>query len=120
MVESKTDQMNIENFLKKWIAVSNLYQAENYLEFFHPEAILDDPSVGREFIGHEGILDYFNSYFIGYRTQTKIVDINIRSSSSAVMIVEFTGNFPQKKLGGSFEIYLSGAKISKVLADLIF
>lgn len=47
--------MNIETFIKDWIAVSNSYDTEKYLEFYNENAVLDDPSVGRKFTGHSGI-----------------------------------------------------------------
>jgi len=64
--------MNIENFIKDWIAVGNSYDIEKYLEFYLIDGVLDDPSVGRKFIGHIEIKDYFVSYFIGYQTQTEL------------------------------------------------
>lgn len=110
--------MNIEIFIKDWIKVSNSYDIAKYLEFFHNDAVLDDPSVGRKFIGHEGIKDYFLSYFIGYKTQTELKKIDI-IENSAYIEVEFTGDFPERKIGGSFNFAFKEGKITFVKADLI-
>jgi len=63
--------MDIAKFLQDWIALGNNYDTEKYPGKFLEDAVLDDPSVGRKFTGHEGIKEYYTSYFIGYKTQTK-------------------------------------------------
>ncbi|MPS74483.1 MAG: nuclear transport factor 2 family protein [Chryseobacterium sp.] len=110
--------MNIEKFINDWIVVSNSYDTEKYLEFYLKDAILDDPSVGRKFIGHDGIKDYFESYFIGYQTQTELMKLKI-NENSAYLEVEFTGDFPEGKIGGSFDFIFKNDKIEFVKADLI-
>jgi len=110
--------MNIETFIKDWIAISNSYETEKYLKFYMEDAVLDDPSVGRKFIGHDGIKNYFVSYFIGYKTQTEVRKLEIKENS-AYLEVEFTGEFPKGKIGGSFEFIFKDDKIEFVKADLI-
>lgn len=63
--------MNIETLIKEWIAASNAFDTEKYLEFYLPEAILDDPSVGRKYKGHSGIKEYFDSYSTTIHTPNK-------------------------------------------------
>jgi len=111
--------MNIPTFIKEWIAVSNSFDTERYLEFYLPDATLDDPSVGRKFEGHSGIKEYFDDYFIGYHTHTKQVDLTITDEESANLQVQFTGNFPEGKIGGTFNFKFSDGKIAFVKADLI-
>lgn len=110
--------MNIETFINAWIAVSNSYDTEKYLEFYLNDAILDDPSVGRKFVGHNGIKEYFVSYFIGYKTQTELRKLEIKDNT-AYLEVEFTGDFPEGKIGGSFDFIFKNNKIEFVKADLI-
>lgn len=110
--------MNIEIIIKDWIAVSNSYDTEKYLEFYLKDAVLDDPSVGRKFIGHSGIKDYFVSYFIGYKTQTELRKLDVKENS-AYLEVEFIGEFPEGKIGGSFDFTFKNDKIKFVKADLI-
>lgn len=110
--------MDIKTFLQNWLEASNSYNTQKYLEFYLDDAVLDDLSVGRKFIGHKGIKEYYTSYFIGYKTQTKLVKLDIKQNSIYVE-VEFTGEFPEGKIGGSFEITFKNEKIELLKADLI-
>ena|ERR1700712_3888019 len=110
--------MDIEAFLLDWIAVSNSYDTEKYLEKYLKDAVLDDPSVGRKFVGHTGIRNYFTDYFIGYNTQTKLVKLKIEKNK-AHLEVEFTGEFPEGKIGGMFDFIFKEQKIATVKADLM-
>jgi len=110
--------MNIEKLIDDWIEVSNSYDTEKYLSFFGEKAILDDPSVGRKFSGKKGIGEYFTSYFIGYKTQTKKVSLLVKDENQAHLEVEFTGDFPEGKIGGMFDFTFKDGKIEFVAADL--
>jgi len=110
--------MGIKAFLLDWIAVSNSYDTEKYLEKYLEDAVLDDPSVGRKFVGHKGIKDYYLSYFIGYKTQTKLMKLKIQNNK-AHLEVEFTGEFPEGKTEGMFDFTFRDQKIATVKADLI-
>lgn len=111
--------MDIKNIIETWIVVSNSYDTEKYLDFCLTEAVLNDPSVGRKFNGHNGIRNYFESYFIGYQTQTKIVKLDIKDENHARLEVEFTGNFPEGVIGGMFDFTFENDKIAFIKADLI-
>lgn len=111
--------MNISTFIKNLIDAGNRYATLEYLDFYHPDAILDDPSVGRKFTGHKGIKDYFVSYFIGYETQTKIVKLVIHDEKHAHLEVAFTGTFPEGNIGGTFDFTFKEGKIAFVKADLL-
>ncbi|MBF4515827.1 nuclear transport factor 2 family protein [Flavobacterium sp. ANB] len=111
--------MNIYTFINDWIEAGNTFDTSKYLNFYLVDAVLDDPSVGRKFLGHEGIKDYFKSYFIGYNTHTEIVSLNISEEDQVYLEVKFTGNFPEGEIGGTFEITFKNNKISYLKADLI-
>nr|WP_294788775.1 nuclear transport factor 2 family protein [uncultured Flavobacterium sp.] len=111
--------MIINNFINDWLTASNAFDTARYLEFYHDDAILDDPSVGKQFKGHQGIKDYFESYFIGYNTNTKLVNLNIIDEENVHLEVEFSGSFSEGKLGGIFELELKQGKINFLKADLI-
>jgi len=111
--------MDIKLFIEDWLAVSNAYDTEKYLDKWHKNAILDDPSVGQVFKGHSGIKNYFESYFIGYRTQTRLVTLDTISDNEAHIEVEFTGEFPEGKIGGMFDFTFKDGKIAKAKADLL-
>lgn len=110
--------MDIKAFLLDWVAVSNSYDTEKYLEKYLEDAVLNDPSVGREFKGHKGIREYYTSYFIGYKTQTKLLKLDIRYNT-AHLEVEFTGEFPEGKIGGMFDFTFKNGKVAAVRADLM-
>lgn len=111
--------MNTETFIKNWIVASNAFDSEKYLSFYLPEAVLDDPSVGRKFKGYNELQQYFDSYFIGYNTHTEQVKLIAIDEGNAHLEVLFTGNFPEGKIGGNFEFKFKEGKIAFVKADLI-
>jgi len=111
--------MDINLFIEEFIAVSNAYNTKSYLEKWHTDAVLDDPSVGQVFKGHHGIKRYFESYFIGYKTQTRLVSLKAISENEAHIEVEFTGDFPEGKIGGTFDFIFRDGQIESARADLI-
>ena len=111
--------MNIQHFISAWIAASNAFDTSKYLKFYLPDAVLDDPSVGNKFHGHKGIKEYFVSYFIGYNTHTKQVELVVNDEKHVHLVVEFTGNFPEGKIGGTFDFTLKNDKIAFAKADLL-
>jgi len=112
-------RMEIRNFVDSWIGAGNQFDTEKYLSFFLPDAVLDDPSVGRKFVGHKGIRKYFDSYFVGYNTQTRLVKLDVTDEDHVYLEVQFTGDFPEGKIGGTFDVVFQGGKIAFVKADLI-
>ncbi|ARS38977.1 hypothetical protein CA265_04510 [Sphingobacteriaceae bacterium GW460-11-11-14-LB5] len=111
--------MDIQTFITEWITASNMFDAEKYLSFYLFDAILDDPSVGRKFQGHKEIRKYFDDYFIGYNTHTDQVELTIIDQQNAHLVVQFSGDFPEGKIGGTFEFKFKNDKISSVNANLI-
>jgi ketosteroid isomerase-like protein len=110
--------MDIQKFIKEWLALSNSYDTENYLNTYAENAILNDPSIGRKFTGHNEIREYFTTYFIGYKTQTRLIKLDI-DGNKAHLEVDFTGEFPGGKIGGMFDFNFKDGKISTAKADLI-
>lgn len=104
--------------IAEWIAATNTHDSAAYLTFFTDDAVLDDLSVGQVFEGHAGINEYFQSYFVGYDTQTRLLSTEPRDGSLHVA-VEFTGLFPERRVGGVFDVTLTAEdKIAHVRADL--
>ena len=110
--------MDIKEFINDLLNKSNDYDTEKYLEKWHQNSVLDDSSVGQVFKGHSGIKKYFESYFVGYKTQTRLEKLKIISDNEAHIEVEFTGEFPEGKIGGTFEFIFKNGKIDKAKADL--
>ena len=75
--------------------------------------------VGKKFKGHAGIRKYFEDYFIGYKTKTKLVKLEVITETRAHLTVEFTGEFPEGQLGGTFEFTFKNGKIKTAKADLL-
>lgn len=111
--------MNINEFVKVWLDRSNAYDIKKYLELWQEKTVLDDPSVGQVFKGHSGIKKYFESYFIGYKTQSRLIKIDIISDNEAHIEIEFTGEFPEGKIGGTFDFIFKDGKIDKAKAALM-
>lgn len=104
--------------IDEWIAAMNSHNAAAYLEFFTEDGVLDDPSVGRVYNGPSEIAQYFESYFIGYNTQTQLVSIEPHGDYLHVEVA-FTGSFPGGETGGIFDVTLTAdQKIERVRADL--
>jgi ketosteroid isomerase-like protein len=110
--------MDIKAFLLDWIVASNSYDTEKYLEKYLEDVVLDDLSIGREFKGHKGVLEYYTKYFIGYQTQTRFLKLHSQGNT-AHLEVEFTGTFPERKIHGMFDFIFRDEKIAAVKADLM-
>jgi len=115
ITQTTTDQTAI---IDAWITATNTHDVDQYLAFFADDAVLDDPSVGEAFTGKPGIARYFQSYFVGYNTQTRLVSTEARDNSVQVE-VDFTGDFPGGQTGGTFDITFAGQKLARVQADLL-
>ena len=108
-----------ETIIADWIAVSNAHDTAAYLDFFTEDATLNDPSVGDVFERADGgVQRYFETYVVGYNTQTRVVSITTEGDHEH-MVVDFTGTFPGGQIGGMFDISFEGEKIAYILADLI-
>ena len=111
--------MDIQTIIGDWITAGNAFDTDKYLSFYAEDAVLDDPSVGKKFNGHKGIKTYFDSYFIGYNTQTKLVRLDTTGDNTAHIEVQFTGDFPEGEIGGTFDLAFKTGKITFATADLL-
>ena len=90
MTQHKYDLRRVVNAL---IVAMNDFNVENTLHLFTPDAVIDDPSTGRQFHGYEGIRNYIEWYFIGYHTATSFLTSENLSERCARVRVDFTGDF---------------------------
>lgn len=111
---SKSDR---EVTIEKWLAATDALDKAKHLAFFTEDAVLDDPSVGRKFEGRAEIGKYFDEYFTGYKTRTRLVSIAPKDGRFHVEVL-FTGDFPGGKIGGFFDVTFRDDKISLVRAGL--
>lgn len=91
MTTQKTN--NLRMAADALIAAANSYDVERVLVLFTPDAVIDDPSTGHCFDGHAGISNYIEQYFIGYRTVTRFLSMEILGDNRAHVRVDFTGDF---------------------------
>lgn len=75
------------------IRATNAFDADAVIALFTPDAVIDDPSTGERFEGHDGICDYVARFFVGYRTVTRLLSIEKLSENRARARVDFTGDF---------------------------
>jgi hypothetical protein len=99
------------------IRALNVFDVQGALSLFTPGAVIDDASVGDEFVGAEGIQRYFERFFVGYKTASRILSIDSTGVRSAVVRLDFTGDFGHEV--GILKIEL-GARglIKRIDADL--
>lgn len=112
-----TEHSNMRTTIGALIAATNAFDIEAALALFASDAIIDDVSVGDSFIGHAGVRDYLERFFVGYHTATRLLSVDISSKTQARVRVDFTGDFGHEI--GLLEILANvGALIIRVDADL--
>jgi hypothetical protein len=77
----------------RFIAAANAFDAAAAQALFTTTAIIDDPSTGMTFVGHAGVRDYVQRYFIGYATVTRLMSLKQTAEHQAIARVDFTGAF---------------------------
>nr|BFF17072.1 hypothetical protein GCM10025730_05930 [Promicromonospora thailandica] len=103
--------------IDEWIAATNSHDPAAYLAFFTQDAVLDDPSVGEVFEGTPGSAST-SGRTSSATTHTRLVGTEPRDGYIHVE-VEFTGTFPERRIGGIFDVTLTPEhKIRHVRADL--
>ena len=76
-----------------FVVATNAFDVEQALKLFTSNALIDDPSTGHRFKGHDGIRKYIEQYFIGYHTQTRIISMDILGDKKIRVRVDFSGDF---------------------------
>ena len=75
------------------IKATNAFDVEFALALFTPDAVIEDPSVGESFVGHAGIRDYLERFFVGYHTVTRLLSVEFVGEDRVRARVDFTGDF---------------------------
>jgi len=83
----------IENLISSFIRMANAFNVEGALALFASDSVIDDVSVGDAFTGRDGVRRYLERFFVGYSTRTELLSIKEDDSSSALVRVDFTGDF---------------------------
>ena len=112
-----TKQKTLRAAADALIAATNAFDVESALQLFTPDAVIDDPSTGHRFVGHAGIREYVERYFLGYSTVARFLSIKSLGDNRARVRVDFTGNFGHEI--GLLEISVNAkGLIIRVDADL--
>lgn len=107
----------IRNTTDALIAALNAFDVEAALALFTRETIIDDPSTGQRFDGHDGVRDYVERYFAGYHTVTALLSLEALGEHRARARVDFTGDFGHEI--GRLDITVNDAGlIVRIDADL--
>jgi hypothetical protein len=107
----------MERLIKTFIQTANSFDVEGALTLFTSDALIDDVSVGDAFVGTEGIRLYLMQFFVGYKTASKLLSLEQLDDVTAVVRVDFTGDFGHEI--GTLKIKTtSDGLIERIDADL--
>jgi len=105
--------MDIKIFVQEFIAAINAYDTKKYLDLWQEDAVLEDKSIKQLYKSQEGVKKYFEKYFVGYKTQTRLIKLSIVNEQQAHVEVQFTSyNQP-----GTFDFVFKEGKIASAVAD---
>ncbi|MGF6768216.1 ketosteroid isomerase-like protein [Paraburkholderia sp. GAS199] len=107
----------MEKLVSVFIQTANAFDVEGALALFASDAVIDDVSVGDAFVGIEGIRLYFEQFFVGYKTVSKLLSLEHLDDSTAVARLDFTGDFGHEI--GTLKIAINAdGLIERIDADL--
>jgi ketosteroid isomerase-like protein len=105
-------EINIKQIIKQFIKASNAFDVETALKLFADHAVIDDVSVGEKFKNTKGVRKYLETFFVGYKTVTKLESVEILDNWNAKAQVDFTGNFGHETGGLNFTLNKDGLIIA--------
>lgn len=107
----------MRDLVANFIQAANAFDIQGALSLFAPDAVIDDVSVGDTFVGPEGVKRYLDQYFVGYHTQSRLLSIEQQNDRTAVVRLDFTGDFGHEI--GTLRIATSSdGLIQRINADL--
>ncbi len=83
----------MEQLIKRFIELANDFDINASLKLFAEDAVIDDVSVGETFVNKSGVSRYLETFFVGYKTKTRIDSLEIIDSFNTKVKVDFTGSF---------------------------
>jgi hypothetical protein len=109
--------MIMQKLVETFIRTTNAFDIEGALSLFTPDAIIDDVSVGDAFVGSDGVRLYLARFFVGYNTHSRLLSVQGQDDSSALVRLDFTGDFGHEV--GTLKIAInSDGLIERIDADL--
>lgn len=107
----------MKKLVDTFIRTANAFDVDGAVALFASDAIIDDVSVGDAFVGTEGIRLYFERFFVGYKTASKLLSLERLDHFNASLRLDFTGDFGHET--GTLKITInSGGLIERIDADL--
>ncbi|WP_083199355.1 nuclear transport factor 2 family protein [Rhizobium sp. AC44/96] len=107
----------MQKLVESFIATANAFDVEGALSLFAADAVIDDVSVGNAFIGHTGVRQYLERFFVGYSTRSKLLSMEELDTFHSSVRLDFTGNFGHEV--GILKIAIdSTGLIERIDADL--
>ncbi|MBC7388393.1 MAG: nuclear transport factor 2 family protein [Opitutaceae bacterium] len=101
-------ETDIKTIIKQFIKATNSFDVETALKLFSLNAVIDDVSVGEKFKSTVGVRKYLETYFVDYKTRTKLESIEVHDNLDAKAQVDFTGDFGHETGGLNFTLNNEG------------
>lgn len=107
----------MHDLIKRLIEATNRFDVDTAVALFAPEAVINDASVGDSFVGTAGVRNYFEQFFVGYNTVSKVLAVQVVSEHRATVRLDFTGDFGHET--GVLDITTGpDGRIIDIVADL--
>ncbi len=107
----------MQKLVETFITTANAFDVEGALSLFATDAVIDDISVGDAFIGHAGVRQYLERFFVGYSTSSKLLSMEEMDTFHSSVRLDFTGDFGHEI--GILKIAINAAGlIERIDADL--
>ena len=99
---------NLKTIIQQFIEATNQFDVKTALTLFAKDAVIDDVSVGQKFKNKAGVQKYLDTYFVGYKTKTKLESLKLVDKTHAIAQVDFTGDFGHETGALKFTINANG------------
>lgn len=83
----------MQKMVESFITAANAFDVEGTLSLFAPDAVIDDVSIGDAFVGRDGVRIYFERFFVGYNTASRLLSIEPLDAFNADLRLDFKGDF---------------------------
>ena len=108
----------MKHVVEKFITTTNASDIDGALSLFAPTAVIDDVSVGDEFVGSDGVRAYLEQFFVGYKTSSRLLSFENIDDLTAVARIDFTGDFGHEV--GTLKMAMNpDGLIQRIDADLV-
>ncbi|MGA1830633.1 nuclear transport factor 2 family protein [Rhizobium wenxiniae] len=107
----------MQKLVEFFIATTNDFNVKGALSLFATDAVIDDVSVGDAFVGHTGVRQYLERFFVGYNTRSKLLSMEELDTFHSTVRLDFTGDFGHE-IGILKITFNSRGLIERIDADL--